>query len=99
MTAPWTSAFSRAIEAWPAKSWSSSNSFWLKYASSLAHPADVERPDDLAGDAERDDDHRLGLGRRAGDLDRARIEGASLARTPSPWSTTQPVIPTPIGPA
>ena len=39
-----------------------------------AHPADVERADRLAVDEQRDDDHRLGLERRPGHLDRARVE-------------------------
>ena len=47
-TAPCASALRSAIDAWPANSWTSSNSSWLKCASSLAHPGDVERADDLA---------------------------------------------------
>ena len=39
----------------------------------LAHPPDVQRADRLAVDHQRDDDHRLGLVRRPGDLDRAWI--------------------------
>ncbi len=40
----------------------------------VAHPADVERADRLAVDEQRDDDHRLGLERGAGHLDRPRVE-------------------------
>ena len=40
----------------------------------IAHPADVQGADGRAVDDERDDDHRLGLERRARDLDRARVE-------------------------
>ena len=47
-----------------------------------AHPAEVQRADDLARDADGDDDHRLRLERRAGDLDRPRIE-MGIVRRPS----------------
>ena len=47
-----------------------------------AHPSDVERADDLAGNADRDDDHRLRLGRRARDLDRARIAEGIVGEDP-----------------
>ena len=39
-----------------------------------AHPADVQRAQDLAVGHERDDDHRLRLEWRPGDLDGARVE-------------------------
>ena len=75
LIAPWASAFSRAIDAWPANSFVSSNSFWLKWASGSAHPPDVQRPDHLGADPERHDDHRLRLERRARDLDRRAGRG------------------------
>ncbi len=40
----------------------------------VAHPADVQRPDHLAGHQERDDDHRFRLEGRPRDLDRTRVE-------------------------
>ncbi len=46
----------------------------------VAHPADVERADRLAVDEQRDDDHRLGLERGAGHLDRARIEMGAVGQ-------------------
>ena len=79
-TAPCVSAFWRAIDACAANSWVSSNSFALNARLVVAHPADVERADRLAVDEQRDDDHRLGLERGAGDLDRAWIEVGAVGQ-------------------
>ena len=64
-TSPWASAFWSAIDAWPANSLVSSNSFGLKCASASPIRPMLSVPIDLAVDQQRDDDHRLGLERRA----------------------------------
>ena len=71
---PGASAFWRAIDACPANSFVSSNSFASKCDSSWPIRPMFKRADDLAAHPERHDDHRLGLLGRPGDLDRARVE-------------------------
>ena len=57
-------------------------------------------PIDLAADAQRDDDHRLGLGRACpGSGPSADRDGRRSSRTASPCAMTQPLIPTSIGPS
>ena len=73
-TAPWISAFCRAIDAWPANSWVSSNSLAEKPASAAPIRPMLRVPIVIAIDHQRDDDHRLGLEGRAGHLDRAWVE-------------------------
>ena len=73
-TARWASAFWSAIEACPANSLVSSNSFGPKWDSSAPIRPMLSVPMTSPAAAQRDDDHRLGLERRARDLDRARVE-------------------------